>query len=106
MHFRDFRTGRPRRRGGRAARPGPAGGALNVEALESRTVLTATTSLAGGVLLISGGPGTDVIDVAKVPGNNLVVRDSGAEVARGVTDAEGQVELLARSMVVLRRVPA
>jgi uncharacterized protein GlcG (DUF336 family) len=56
---------------------------LGFERLETRTLLDASASLAGGLLTVTGGMDKDRIDLAldRTP-NQLVVRDAGQEVAR------------------------
>lgn len=52
---------------------------LSLEALELRTLLTATGSLVGGLLTISGGAGNDDIDLL-LSGGQLLLQDAGSTV--------------------------
>ena len=72
---------RTRLRSGKASRKSTCRARLEVERLEDRHLMTATTTLAGTTLTILGGPGNDRISVLlDQPTNNLVVSDSGQPV--------------------------
>ncbi len=91
MQIRDFLVGRPRRRGNRAGRRVERNAPV-VESLEARTLLTVTTNLVGDTLFITGSPGPDQIEVLQA-GRELLVRDSGAVVARVPVSAVNTIEV-------------
>ncbi len=67
---------------------------LDVEGLETRSLLTATSSLSGGVLTILGGPGPDRIQVQADPaGKQLLVKDSGRVVGQFPSDQVTKIDL-------------
>jgi uncharacterized protein GlcG (DUF336 family) len=56
---------------------------LGVERLETRTLLDASATLTGGLLLVNGGPGKDRLDLSlDAASSQVVVRDAGKEVGR------------------------
>lgn len=84
MRLRDFLSGR----GGSRTRSGatPHSGswaALEVEQLEERTLPAASAAFASGLLVVTGGPGNDRIDlILDAATNEIVVLDAGQMVGR------------------------
>lgn len=71
---------------------------LSLERLESRTLLTATASLGGGLLTILDGPGNDRVNLSRdAVHNQLVLLDGGREIGRFASGAVSQIAINAGS---------